>query len=405
MLAYVLAIAVGLSSLILFLTAFIKSDIHNKDDFLWSGVGLFYALVLWFCASRITGSVLLGQVAAVALVVSFNWQNLQLRKAIAKGEQQVDLDSFSITGMISGLLKGSRQPKPQSNITQTTAEEEKGATLAEVVKSLEEEKSLEAKVPETVVESEEINSTIEEVAESSSTEETVDHSDSQSADITTEPKKKGLSIGRIFHRGNKQSSPGSDMESDTSSQITSSVPEIPTEEPEPKTDIVESTESIESTANPTHELEVDITTKSSSDSPVKEQETISAEEIVIVPTVETDEESSSTQESDFREDTRTDSVAKASPEVEIEEIEVVIPLSESNPENASELNIESPTEEIQVDIEPRKEQDLIDVEFTPSETDRQPSTPKQSEQEPTSSIDDFLADLDKSIDKSSEDKN
>ena len=110
MLVYVLAIAVGLSSLVLFLTAFSNSDIHQKDDFLWSGLGLFYALVLWLCASRITGSILLGQLAAVALVISLNWQNLKLRKALANPEQQVGTENFSITELISGVFNRSEQP-------------------------------------------------------------------------------------------------------------------------------------------------------------------------------------------------------------------------------------------------------------------------------------------------------
>ena len=394
MLAYVLAIAVGLSSLVLFLTAFSKSDIHHKDDFLWSGVGLFYALVLFLCANRITGSVLLGQVAAVALVISFNWQNLKLRKAIANPEKQVDLESFSITELLGGLFKGSRQPKPQPSITQTTAEAEtKGATLAEAVKSLEEE------VKETVVESEEINS---ETVESSSEEEITDRSDSQSENITTEPQKKGLSFGQIFNFDNQQSSPESKTEDDPSSTVTSTSPEITTEETEPETDTVESKESTSTT-----EIEVDITTKSSPDSAVTEQETISAEEIIIVPTVEPNEEETPTPESAQRENTGTDSVEKVIPEKEIEEIEVIVPIPEATTENSSESNIDSQVEEIQVEIEEIKEKDLIDVEFTPSETEEKPSTESSTEkfeQEPKSSIDDFLADLDKSVDKPSEDK-
>ncbi|MEM7761539.1 MAG: Ycf66 family protein, partial [Cyanobacteria bacterium P01_A01_bin.40] len=54
MLSYALAIAIAISSLGLFLTAFLMSDLHRQDDFLWSGVGLFYALVLWYCAQNIT---------------------------------------------------------------------------------------------------------------------------------------------------------------------------------------------------------------------------------------------------------------------------------------------------------------------------------------------------------------
>ncbi|MEY3825930.1 MAG: hypothetical protein RLZZ148_743 [Cyanobacteriota bacterium] len=71
MLTYIIAIA-GI--------AFFSPDVHRQDDFLWSGVGLFYALVLWICAERITGAVLLGQTAAAILIISFGWQTLQLRR-------------------------------------------------------------------------------------------------------------------------------------------------------------------------------------------------------------------------------------------------------------------------------------------------------------------------------------
>lgn len=54
MLAYILALAVGLGSLALYLGAFLVPELHRKNDFIWSGVGLFYALVLWVCAQRIT---------------------------------------------------------------------------------------------------------------------------------------------------------------------------------------------------------------------------------------------------------------------------------------------------------------------------------------------------------------
>jgi hypothetical protein len=50
MLAYILAIAVAVSSLALYLAAFFLPEVHRKNDFIWSGVGLFYALVLWVCA-------------------------------------------------------------------------------------------------------------------------------------------------------------------------------------------------------------------------------------------------------------------------------------------------------------------------------------------------------------------
>ncbi len=110
MLSYALAIAIAISSLVLFSTAFLMSDLHRKDDFLWSGVGLFYALVLWYCAKNITGAVLLGQAAATILLVSFNWQTLKLRKAIANPEKAGEIDNFSVLQSVTGLLKRKKSP-------------------------------------------------------------------------------------------------------------------------------------------------------------------------------------------------------------------------------------------------------------------------------------------------------
>ncbi len=113
MLSYALAIAVTLSSLVLFSTAFLISDIHRRDDFLWSGVGLFYALVLWFCARNITGAVLLGQAAATVLIVSYSWQTLKLRKAVANPAKASAINNFSVLQKLNGLLKRSQlQPQP-----------------------------------------------------------------------------------------------------------------------------------------------------------------------------------------------------------------------------------------------------------------------------------------------------
>ena len=82
MLTYILALAVGLGSLALYIVAFFFPEVHRKNDFIWSGVGLFYALVLWFCAGRITGAVLLGQVASVALLGWFTSESLMLRRQV-----------------------------------------------------------------------------------------------------------------------------------------------------------------------------------------------------------------------------------------------------------------------------------------------------------------------------------
>ncbi|MGE5659700.1 MAG: Ycf66 family protein [Actinomycetota bacterium] len=93
MLAYILALAVGLGSFALYMVAFFLPEVHRKSDFIWSGVGLFYALILWVCAGRITGAVLLGQMASVALLGWFGWQVLTLRRSLTPIAQQTPLPS------------------------------------------------------------------------------------------------------------------------------------------------------------------------------------------------------------------------------------------------------------------------------------------------------------------------
>jgi hypothetical protein len=41
MLAYFLALAVGLGSFSIYMAAFFFPEVHRKSDFTWSGVGLF----------------------------------------------------------------------------------------------------------------------------------------------------------------------------------------------------------------------------------------------------------------------------------------------------------------------------------------------------------------------------
>ncbi len=96
MLAYLIALVVCFGSLAIYLSAFFFPEIHRKNDFIWSGVGLFYALVLWIFAPRITGGLLLGHVASVALLVWFGWQTLSLRRQLAPEGQQTPLPSLEL---------------------------------------------------------------------------------------------------------------------------------------------------------------------------------------------------------------------------------------------------------------------------------------------------------------------
>ncbi|MFN6570112.1 Ycf66 family protein [Dendronalium sp. ChiSLP03b] len=124
MLAYVLALVVGLGSLALYISAFFFPEIHRKNDFIWSGVGLFYALVLWVFAPHISGGLLLGHVASVALLVWFGWQTLSLRRQLTPLLQQTQVPSAetvktSIQQQVNKLSLQERLAQLQQSIGST----------------------------------------------------------------------------------------------------------------------------------------------------------------------------------------------------------------------------------------------------------------------------------------------
>jgi hypothetical protein len=106
MLSYVLALVVASGSFALYMAAFFFPEVHRKNDFIWSGVGLFYALVLWVCAERITGGVLLGQTAGVVLLGWLGWQTFMLRRQAAPFDQQTPLPTADeVKGALSDLTQ------------------------------------------------------------------------------------------------------------------------------------------------------------------------------------------------------------------------------------------------------------------------------------------------------------
>lgn len=118
MLANVLALAVALGSLAIYLTAFFFPEIHRKSDFIWSGVGLFYALVLWVCSARITGGVLLGQTASIALLGWFGWQTLTLRYSLTPPAQRTELPGTEqIQDKLGGASSGQLQERVSGLLT------------------------------------------------------------------------------------------------------------------------------------------------------------------------------------------------------------------------------------------------------------------------------------------------
>ncbi len=118
MLAYILALVVGLGSLAIYMAAFFFPEVHRKSDFIWSGLGLFYALVLWVCAGRITGGVLLGQIASVALLGWFAWQTLILRRELLPVAQQTAIPSREkLQQQVSSLLPAGVLSQWQQRVT------------------------------------------------------------------------------------------------------------------------------------------------------------------------------------------------------------------------------------------------------------------------------------------------
>ncbi len=112
MLAHILAVLVGTGSLGLYIAAFFFPEIHRKQDFIWSGVGFFYALSLWIYARQTTGGVLIGETASVALLGWFVWQTLKLRRQLVPTNQQTPIPSTSKIQQQLGL-----KPKATSKPT------------------------------------------------------------------------------------------------------------------------------------------------------------------------------------------------------------------------------------------------------------------------------------------------
>jgi hypothetical protein len=86
MLAHILAVLVGSGSFVLYVVALFSPTVRRKNDSIWGGVGVFYSLVLWFSSEQVTGFVLLGQTASVALLGWLGWQTLQMRRQLTQVE-------------------------------------------------------------------------------------------------------------------------------------------------------------------------------------------------------------------------------------------------------------------------------------------------------------------------------
>jgi hypothetical protein len=115
MLAYILAVLVGTGSIGLYTAAFFFPEIHRKQDFIWSGVGCFYALFLWIYAHQVTGGILVGQTTSVILLGWFGWQTFQLRRQLAPIDRATAIaNAIQIPKRNSEPKSAPKTPKPSA---------------------------------------------------------------------------------------------------------------------------------------------------------------------------------------------------------------------------------------------------------------------------------------------------
>jgi methyl-accepting chemotaxis protein len=105
MLTYLLADVVAIASIGLFVAgAFLLPSIKRESDVIWSGVGLFYALVLFACAGQVRGGLLLGQIAGVALMGWLGWQAFGSRWALVPADERKKVQSLTnLTEKVKGI--------------------------------------------------------------------------------------------------------------------------------------------------------------------------------------------------------------------------------------------------------------------------------------------------------------
>lgn len=99
---YILVWIISLGSLGLYLMAYLFPEVHRKNDFIWGGVGLFYALILLAYAKTMPGGLLIGQIASVSLIVWLGQQTLRQRQLLTP-EDAPRPEPGSVSDRLRGL--------------------------------------------------------------------------------------------------------------------------------------------------------------------------------------------------------------------------------------------------------------------------------------------------------------
>ncbi|MEO1589976.1 MAG: Ycf66 family protein [Cyanobacteria bacterium J06632_22] len=133
MLPKLLAIVIATGSFAFYFSAFFVPEVHRRSDFVWSGVGMFYAVVLWFCAGQMGGAEVLGQTASVALLSWLGWQTLLLRRTTTPPQQQTPL-RFGSARTAKQRLAATARPKMEYEFVEDgVAVIEEGAGLPQAL--------------------------------------------------------------------------------------------------------------------------------------------------------------------------------------------------------------------------------------------------------------------------------
>jgi hypothetical protein len=91
MLHFLLAWTIALGSLGLFASGFFFPEIRRKNDLIWSGIGLFYALVMFVDSGRLRGGMILEELASVILIVWLCAQMLQQRRRLVPADKRTPI--------------------------------------------------------------------------------------------------------------------------------------------------------------------------------------------------------------------------------------------------------------------------------------------------------------------------
>ncbi|PSO48354.1 MAG: hypothetical protein BRC33_10140 [Cyanobacteria bacterium SW_9_44_58] len=216
MLAHLLAVAVALGSFGLYFSAFFFPEVHRKSDFYWSGLGLFYALVLWVCAGRVTGGVLLGQMASATLLLWFGTQTVILRRRLASPEEKTNISQtiaspfqFLSPKTLWQKIRGSnKQPTPPSpSKTSSTSSPQSQQQQEKTTSTTQGEQSEATSTPSSESQSQEEQETSTAESSSSETSSTLSRDSQQQEDSEkTDPPNQGSEERPSNQKGSASSS-------------------------------------------------------------------------------------------------------------------------------------------------------------------------------------------------------